>query len=123
LAKRDVGGGGGGGGGVRAFDDLARGLDSGEISRAKAMKLGGAALVASALGLFASQRAEAQEIEPTISKKKCKKQKNGTFCKSNKADCKKCCKKGSNRPNACCGSKECNCCKKNEGCNNKGKCT
>ena len=38
---------------VRPFDDLARGLESGAISRGKAIKLGGATLVASALGLFA----------------------------------------------------------------------
>ena len=115
LAKRDAGG-------VRAFDDLAVGLESGEISRGKAIKLGGAALVASALGLFASQRAEAQEVVPAITKKKCENKRNGNFCKSNRANCKQCCKKGSNRPKACCGSKECNCCRKNENCNNKGQC-
>ena len=50
------------GGVARSFDDLAMGLDTGAISRGKAMKLGGAALVASALGLFTSQRADAQEV-------------------------------------------------------------
>jgi hypothetical protein len=120
LAKRDEGG------AVRAFDDLAMGLDRGEISRGKALKLGGAALVASALSLFASQSAQAQvqeeSVETAVSKKKCRKR-GDKFCKSNQQGCKKCCKKGSNRPKPCCGSKECNCCKKNEGCNNKGKCT
>ena len=117
MAKRDERGGG-------ALDDLAVGLETGEISRANALKLGGAALVASALGLFASQRADAQTagVEPENAKKKCENKKNGNFCKSNKADCKQCCKRNSSRPQACCGSKECNCCKKNQKCTSKGKC-
>jgi hypothetical protein len=115
LAKRDERG-------ARAFDDLAMGLQSGAISRGNAIKLAGAALVASTLGLFASQSADAQEVETAITKKKCENKKNGNFCKSNKASCKQCCKKSSNRPKACCGSKECNCCKKNQNCNSKGQC-
>jgi hypothetical protein len=39
---------------ARFFDDLAIGLESNAVSRAKLIKLGGAALVASALGLFTS---------------------------------------------------------------------
>jgi hypothetical protein len=46
------------------FDELAQGLESSAISRRKAIKLGGSALVASALaGLFPS-RAVAQPIRP-----------------------------------------------------------
>jgi hypothetical protein len=82
LAKRH-------GGGVRAFDDLARGLESGTISRSKAIKLGGAALVASALGLFASQGAEAQEdVETAVSRRRCR-ERNDNFCKVR--GCKTCC--------------------------------
>src|ERR687893_476532 len=64
LMKRDEGG-------VRPFDDLARGLESGAISRGKAMKLGGAGLVASALGLFASQGAEAQTLTLEAARRRC----------------------------------------------------
>jgi hypothetical protein len=45
---------------VSPFDDLAAGLETGAISRSKAIKLSGAALAASALGLFASRGADAQ---------------------------------------------------------------
>ena len=48
--------------GAPLFDDLAMGLQTGEISRGKAIKLSGAALAASALGLFASRDAEAQSL-------------------------------------------------------------
>jgi hypothetical protein len=44
-------------GGVdHSFDHLAMGLDTGAITRGKAMKLGGAALVASALSIFGPGR-------------------------------------------------------------------
>jgi hypothetical protein len=51
---------------ARFFDDLAIGLESNAISRAKLIKLGGTALAASALGLFASAgpvEAETPEAE------------------------------------------------------------
>ena len=49
---------------ARFCDDLAIGLESNAISRAKLVKLGGAALAASALGPFASAgRVEAQTPE------------------------------------------------------------
>ena len=51
---------------ARFCDDLAIGLESNAISRAKLIKLGGAALAASALGLFASAgpvEAETPETE------------------------------------------------------------
>jgi hypothetical protein len=48
---------------ARAFDDLAMGLENNAISRAKVIKLGGAALATSALGLFAS--ANPAEAETT----------------------------------------------------------
>ena len=57
LTKRDEGG-------APFFEELAQGLQSSAISRRKAIKLGGSALVASALaGLFPS-RAEAQPKRP-----------------------------------------------------------
>ena len=49
---------------ARSFDDLAMGLESNAISRAKVIKLGGAALLASALGLFAS--ADPAKAETTV---------------------------------------------------------
>src|SRR5215213_1711800 len=57
---------------ARFFDDLAIGLESNAISRAQLIKLGGSALAASALGLFASagpveaQTPEAQTPEAEI---------------------------------------------------------
>jgi hypothetical protein len=50
LMKRDEGG---------AFDNLAMGLDSGAITRGRAIKLAGAALLSGALGIFAASPAEA----------------------------------------------------------------
>jgi hypothetical protein len=50
--------------GEGVFDDLATGLQSGAISRRKAIKLAGAALVATALGaVFRSQDAQAADLE------------------------------------------------------------
>ena len=48
---------------ARSFDALAMGLESNDISRAKLIKLGGAALAASALGLFSSLNAEAETTQ------------------------------------------------------------
>jgi hypothetical protein len=110
--------------GTPFFDDLARGLDTGAISRGKAMKLSGAALVASALGLFASRGAEAQvgtaDVAAQISRRKCN-QKGGDYCK--KSGCSACCGKSDGRRRkkrkACCGTEGCRCCKK---CGQDGKC-
>jgi hypothetical protein len=58
------------------------GLESGEISRGKAIKLGGAALVVSALGLFASRDAETQEdVETEALRRRCRRR-NDDFCKA-----------------------------------------
>jgi hypothetical protein len=101
------------------FDDLARGLDTGAISRGKAIKLGGAALVASALGLFASQGAEAQEdVETAVSRRRCR-ERNDNFCKAR--GCKTCCNRDGRRPKACCGRDGCTCCRRNERCDD-GRC-
>jgi hypothetical protein len=112
LRKRDEGGFG-------AFDDLATGLESGAISRGKALKLTGAALVASALGLFASQGADAQEVDTAVSRRKCR-QRNDDFCKAQ--GCKVCCNRGGRRPKACCGRDGCNCCRRNQRCTRTGEC-
>jgi hypothetical protein len=111
LMKRDEGG-------VRAFDDLARGLESGAISRGKAIKLGGAALVASALGVFASQGAEAQEVELAITRRRCaRKFQRQDFCRQRGATrCSVCCNRESRRPKACCGVEGCRCCRRRERC-------
>src|SRR5918997_4269651 len=76
------------------FDDLARGLDTGAISRGRAMKLTGAALVASAMGLFASRGAEAQEVTIEAERQRCR-QKGGDFCRD--AGCRICCGEGRRR--------------------------
>jgi hypothetical protein len=45
--------------GEELFDDLATGLQTGAITRGKAIKLTGAAIAASALGIFSSEEAAA----------------------------------------------------------------
>jgi hypothetical protein len=57
LTKRDEGG-------APFFDELAQGLESSAISRRKAIKLGGSALVASALAGLSPSQAEAQPVRP-----------------------------------------------------------
>jgi hypothetical protein len=57
LTKRDEGG-------APFFDELAQGLESSAISRRRAIKLGGSALVASALAALSPSRAEAQPKRP-----------------------------------------------------------
>ena len=103
-------------GGIHAFDDLAIGLDRGEISRGKAIKLGGAALAASALGLFASRGANAQEVTLEASQRRRCHRRGGDFCRSH--GCHACCGTGGRRRKACCGTKGCACCRRNERCDN-----
>ena len=120
-------------GGIRAslwkeesLDDLARGIETGAISRGKAIKLGGAALVASTLGLFASRNVEAQEIEIAITRRRCnRKFSRSDFCRNRGGggdNCETCCNRNSRRPKACCGSSGCNCCRRRERCTNSGRC-
>ena len=100
------------------FDEVAAGLESGAISRGKAIKLGGAALVASALGVFAS-RADAQvgvEGVGEVSRRRCRRH-GGDFCRGQ--GCKICCRR---RRKACCGTEDCNCCRRNERCGDDGRC-
>jgi hypothetical protein len=88
-------------GGVdHSFDDLAMGLDTGAITRGKAMKLGGAALVASALSIFGAGRAEAGEVTTEGKARRRCNQKGGDFCK-HKGKCKICCGEGRRRRKAC----------------------
>jgi hypothetical protein len=110
-------------GGVRAFDDLAMGLESGTISRGKAIKLGGAALVASTLGLLTSQRADAQ-VEPAVTRRGCRRAfRRSDFCRSKTGGrCRICCNRKSRHPKACCGTRECNCCRRAQTCNERGEC-
>ena len=107
-----------------ALDDLAVGLESGAISRGKAIKLGGAALVASALGVFASQGAEAQEVELAITRRRCaRKFDRSDFCRHRAANrCSVCCNRASRRPKACCGPLGCNCCRRRQRCAESGQC-
>src|SRR3712207_581559 len=96
-----------------SLDDLAMGLETGAISRSKAIKLGGAALAASALGLFASRGAGAQEVTLEAERQRCRR-KGGDFCRD--AGCRICCGEGRRRRTACCGPRGCNCCRPNERC-------
>ncbi len=110
----------------RVFDDLAMGLETGAISRGKAIKLGGAALVASTLGLFASRGAEAQEVDLAISRRRCnRKFNNADYCRNRQGGdrCDTCCNRNGRRPKACCGPSGCNCCRRNQRCNNSGQCS
>jgi hypothetical protein len=104
-------------GAVRPFDDLATGLETGAISRGKAMKLAGAALAASALGVFASSRADALEV--TAGQRRRCLRKGGDFC-SNRGN-NVCCGAGGRRRKACCGNRGAACCSKNERCD-RGQC-
>ena len=112
--------------GVRSLDDLAIGLESGTISRGKAIKLGGAALVASALGVFASaEGAQGQTVTPEISRNRCNRRfENADFCRHRGGGnrCTACCNRNGRHPKACCGSSGCNCCRRSERCQNSGKC-
>lgn len=111
---------------TRTFDDLAVGLDTGAITRGKAIKLAGAALLASATGLFAVGNAEAQEVAAEGRRRRRCRQKGGDFCNQTGGGerCSICCGTGSGRrrPRACCGSKGCNCCRRKETCRSDGSC-
>ena len=107
------------------FDDLAMGLETGALSRGKAIKLGGAALLASTLGLFASRGAEAQEVEVAITRRQCNRRfNNADFCRNRNGgdNCESCCNRNSRRPKACCGPSGCNCCRRRQRCLNSGQC-
>ena len=108
-----------------SLDDLAMGLESGALSRGKAIKLGGAALVASTLGLFASQGAGAQEVELEVTRRQCRRRyRRSDFCRNRGGGdrCDVCCNRASRRPKACCGPRGCNCCRRNERCAESGNC-
>ena len=69
----------------RSFDELSRGLASGTLSRGKALKLMGAALVGGALGSLGGVAAADEECKPL--NKKCRK---NHQCCSNKCEGGKC---------------------------------
>ncbi len=109
--------------GVRPLDDLAIGLESGAISRGKAIKLGGAALVASALGLFASaEGAQGQTVTTEGARRRCHRR-GGDFCRTTEGsqNCHICCRHR-HRRKACCGPSGCNCCRKGQRCLHSGQC-
>jgi hypothetical protein len=119
------------GGVARSFDELATGLDTGAISRARAIKLAGAALVASAVGLVGAREADAQVSTLGIRRRRCNRR-GGDFC-NNKGEavppftrqCHICCGEGRGRRKrrrACCGSAGCNCCRRGERCTSTGRC-
>ena len=112
MRKRDEGG-------LVAFDDLATGLESGAISRGNAIKLAGAALAASALGLFASREANADELVELAGRRRRCLRKGGDYCSRNGN--RICCGAGGRRRKACCGPEGAACCSKNERCD-RGKC-
>src|SRR5215217_1823505 len=93
----------------QTLDELAMGLESDAITRAKAIKLAGAALVASALGaLGAAPRAEAVEAE----RRRCCRHRGNNSCRQ-------CCR-GERKP--CCGRHGCRCCRHEQNCRG-GRCT
>ncbi len=76
-------------GGVASFDELAMALEDDAITRGKAIKLAGAALAASALGIFASEEeAEARRRCRTLScREKCRRcRRSGRCCRA----CRRC---------------------------------
>ena len=103
-----------------SLDDLAMGLETGAISRGKAIKLSGAALAAAALGFFASRDADAQTaaVDPAVSRRTCNRR-GGDFC--NRSGRRICCGAGGRRRRACCGRRGAACCSRNERCDN-GQC-
>ena len=98
-----------------AFDEMSRGLASGEITRGRAIKLAGAALVASALGLFSASPAEARFGD--FNRRRCE-ERGGEFCRSRETGQKICCRA---RKTPCCGKFGAQCCTSDAVCN-KGKC-
>ena len=114
----------------RTFDDLASGLDTGAISRGRAMKLAGAALVASALGLVGAGEVQGQELGTEgIRRRRCNRR-GGDFCNNSGeasspfvSQCHICCGEGRRRRRkACCGSAGCNCCRPGQRCRSNGTC-
>jgi hypothetical protein len=108
---------------ARPFDDLATGLDTGAITRGRAMKLAGAALVASALGLVGAGEARGAEVEADgIRRRRCNRR-GGDFCNTTAGDtrCNVCCGEGRRRRRACCGRNGCACCRPKETCDD-GRC-
>lgn len=99
-----------------AFDEMSRGLASGEITRGRAIKLAGAALVASALGLFSASEAQARFGE--FNRRKCE-ERGGEFCRSSETGEKICCRE---RKTPCCGKFGAQCCQPGAVCNRHGKC-
>jgi len=117
---------------ARTFDDLATGLDTGAITRGRAMKLGGAALVASALGLVGAGDAQGEELRAErIRRRRCNRY-GGDFCNNSGEagfpfvnHCHICCGEGRGRRRrrkACCGSAGCNCCRPGQRCRSTGTC-
>ena len=112
---------------ARFFDDLAIGLESNAISRAKLIKLGGSALAASALGLFASagpveaETPETETLEAQTLEAARRRHHTQDCCISFKRReivgvpvllprCLVCCR--GRRRVACCGRHGCHCCRR-----------
>ena len=107
---------------MRPLDDMAVGLDTGAITRGRAIKLAGATLVASALAAVGASSADAQEIETESLRKKRRRcnQNGGEFCatRSGRRNCDVCCGEGGRRRKACCGRNGCSCCRPRQRCHN-----
>jgi hypothetical protein len=93
------------------------------------MKLAGAALVASALGLVGAGEAQGQDIGTEgIRRRRCNRR-GGDFCNNSGEasspfvnQCHICCGEGRRRRKACCGSAGCNCCRRGQTCTSTGRC-
>src|SRR5215212_11714421 len=90
------------GGTLSSFDDLAAGLDTGTITRDKAIKLAGSALVASAVGLLGANEAQAEVAAEGRRRRLCNR-KGGDYCNTSGGDrrCSICCGEGGPRRKAC----------------------
>ena len=90
------------------FDEMSRGLASAEITRGRAIKLAGAALVASALGVsFASEGQAQADVTTEQVRRRCRRRRRN-FCRSRDTGSVACCRR---RFTACCGENGAACCR------------
>ena len=79
------------------LDGLATGMAEGTISRGRAMKLAGAALLGSALSVFLAEDAEAVTLRER--RRRCLEKKGRVFCSDGRAG--RCCDRAKSSPNRC----------------------
>src|SRR5215216_3050248 len=99
-------------GGVTSLDTLAMGLESGEVTRSMALKLGGSALLATTLGIFAAE----ENAQAAIRRRHCARRRHRTVCRSGGHWA--CCRR---HERCCTGKQGAACCSSGQKCN-QGKC-